>query len=212
MSEETFSRILEGIGQFSPVPGVFFGGYGEPLTHPRILEMVRAVKARGAAAELITNAVLLTDEKISGLIAARLDRLWISIDGSRPEGYADVRLGAALPGVLANLERLVALRRAAGAGLPRLGIAFVAMQRNLAELPEVVRLGSLLGADSLSVTHVLAHTRLLREQVLYGHFFDGKDAQPGALPIYRAEQPVRALGRRGESLPAPAAHPHQLPG
>ena len=45
-----------------------------------------------------------------------------------------------------------------GSGLPRLGIAFVAMKRNIADLPEVIRLGQRLGADRYSVSNVLAHT------------------------------------------------------
>ncbi len=38
------------------------------------------------------------------LIDARLDRLWISLDGTTPESYSDVRLGAALPMILDNLS------------------------------------------------------------------------------------------------------------
>jgi len=30
--------------------------------------------------------------------------LWVSLDGATPDSYADVRLGAALPEVLANLK------------------------------------------------------------------------------------------------------------
>ena len=38
MSEGTFDRVLEGLKTFSPVPSVFFGGYGEPLFHPRMAQ------------------------------------------------------------------------------------------------------------------------------------------------------------------------------
>jgi sulfatase maturation enzyme AslB (radical SAM superfamily) len=61
MAEGTFARIMAGIGEFSPVPGVFFGGYGEPLAHPQILEMVAAAKRAGASVELITNGILLNE-------------------------------------------------------------------------------------------------------------------------------------------------------
>jgi MoaA/NifB/PqqE/SkfB family radical SAM enzyme len=178
MSSQTFSRIMEGISEFSPVPSVFFGGFGEPLAHPDILEMVAAAKRSGAVVELITNGILLSEAVVQRMIELGLDRLWVSIDGATPESYADVRLGDALPQVIGNLTRLKDLHGLFGADLPRLGIAFVAMQRNIADLPAVVRLGQRLGADQFSVSNVLPHTPELQEQILYAHsMFDG-DLQP----------------------------------
>lgn len=170
MDEETFARVLDALRSTRPAPLAFFGGYGEPLAHPRILEMVCRAKATGAAVELITNGSLLDETCSRALIAAGLDRLWVSIDGATPQGYSDVRLGEALELVIENLERLGALRLSTG--LPRLGIAFVAMRRNLSELPAVIRLGRHLGADRFSISHVLAHTPALRDEVLYDRALD----------------------------------------
>ena len=103
MTRETFARIVEGLRAFSPTPTVFFGGFGEPLAHPDIVEMVAQAKALGAPVELITNGTLLTEDLSRQLIEAGLDVLWVSLDGATPESYADVRLGAALPQVLENL-------------------------------------------------------------------------------------------------------------
>ena len=62
MSEETFARVLAGLAAFDPLPEVFFGGFGEPLAHPRIFEMVERVKALGVPrVELITNGCLLDE-------------------------------------------------------------------------------------------------------------------------------------------------------
>ena len=46
------------------------------------------------------------------------------------------------------------------------------MKRNIADLPEVIRLGQRLGADRFSVSNVLAHTPELRDQVLYARSID----------------------------------------
>jgi MoaA/NifB/PqqE/SkfB family radical SAM enzyme len=58
MSRETFSRIIEGLKDFAPVPSVFFGGLGEPLFHPDILGMVARAKSLDTTVELITNGTL----------------------------------------------------------------------------------------------------------------------------------------------------------
>ena len=83
-----------------------FGGFGEPTAHPRILDMVRAVKALGLRAEMTTNATLLDDALIDGLLRERLDMLWISLDGTTEESFEAIRAGASLPRVLENVDRL----------------------------------------------------------------------------------------------------------
>jgi MoaA/NifB/PqqE/SkfB family radical SAM enzyme len=167
MSYATFSRIIAGLQRWSPPPSVFFGGLGEPLAHPDILQMVADVKALGAEVELITNATLLDARMSRGLVDAGLDRLWISLDGAHPESYTDVRLGAALPTVLANIARFRDTRLPVHLPTPQIGIAFVAMKRNIADLPDLLRLGRRLGAAHFMVTNVLPYTVEMREEALY---------------------------------------------
>jgi MoaA/NifB/PqqE/SkfB family radical SAM enzyme len=216
MSAATFDRVLAGVREVSPRPAVFFGGFGEPFAHPGLLDMVAAAKAAGCPVELITNGTMLDEETLRAFVRIGLDRLWVSIDGATPESYADVRLGDALPEVLESLARLRELRNATATSLPRLGIAFVAMQRNIADLPAVIRLGQHLGADRFSVSNVLPHTPEMREQVLYARSIDAQDAEPSpwlpeiSLPrIDLDEQTLERLvrieaGRGGRSLPGHA--------
>jgi MoaA/NifB/PqqE/SkfB family radical SAM enzyme len=166
MSDAVFVRVIEGLRACSPPPTVFFGGFGEPLFHPKIVEMVSRVKALGASVELITNGMLLDQNLAPQLINAGLDVLWVSLDGATPESYADVRLGATLPEVIQNLTRLRDLRIRSRFKL-QLGIAFVAMKRNITDLPAVLRLGRRLGAERFLVTNVLPHTREMIADVLY---------------------------------------------
>ena len=189
MDEATFARICESLQAFSPRPTVFFGGLGEPLAHPHIVEMVTQVKALDAPVELITNGTLLTEKLSRQLIAAGLDILWVSLDGATSETYTDVRLGAVLPQVLANIACFRDTRLSAtfpqqhadsarfnGAPptpdhiRPEIGIVFVAMQRNVADLPNVLRLGHHLGVTRFLVSHVLPYTAELRADVLYACF------------------------------------------
>jgi MoaA/NifB/PqqE/SkfB family radical SAM enzyme len=170
MSDQTFERIFETVQGLSPRPTVFFGGYGEPLIHHKLIEWVKRLKALGARVELITNGLLLTEERSLQLIRAGLDMLWVSLDGASPESYEDVRIGSSLSKVIENLKTLRRIRYKAtdiDNTKPTLGIAFVAMKDNIAELPELLRLGISLGAKQFSISNVLAHTPELHEQVLY---------------------------------------------
>ena len=75
MSEATFSKIIEGLKTVSPPPKIFFGGFGEPLFHPDILDMVRRAKALGGEVEMISNATLLTKEISQELVKLGLNML-----------------------------------------------------------------------------------------------------------------------------------------
>jgi MoaA/NifB/PqqE/SkfB family radical SAM enzyme len=178
MSEATFSGILDGLREFSPRPSVFFGGFGEPLSHPRIVDMVAEAHALGCAVEVITNGTLLTEQMSRALIAAGLDRLWVSLDGARPESYADVRLGATLPAVLDNLRFFSRIRPYKRPRRPELAIAFVAMRRNIADLPAVLEIGTSLSAARYLVTNVLPYTPDMRDEILYADALNNITYQP----------------------------------
>jgi len=167
MSDETFSHILTELKTLDPIPDVYFGGIGEPLFHSRTIEWIAAVKALGAKVELISNGTTLTEKKTRQLIDAGLDMLWVSIDGASPETYADVRLGAELPKIVENVRRVRRMRGGGHFPRPQIGIAFLAMRRNIADLPKVIRLGITLGAKYFSVSNLLPPTEELQDERLY---------------------------------------------
>lgn len=169
MSDSTFDRVLQSIRGLDPKPLVHLGGIGEPLFHPRAVEMVADLKTLGCMVELITNGTLLTPQRARLLVGAGLDTLWVSLDGATPESYADVRLGAALPTVLEHLRQFRSMRKGFYHPKPEVGIAFVAMKRNIADLPKIIALGRSLGASRFSVSNVLPYTEELRGETLYEH-------------------------------------------
>jgi len=167
MSEETFEHILAGLKAMQPIPEVYFGGIGEPLFHPRTVDWVRQIKALGARVELITNGTILGEKKARELITAGLDVLWVSLDGATPESYSDVRLGAELPQVVENVRRFAGMRKGGHYPKPEIGVAFVAMKRNIDELPQVIKLGKSMGARHFSVSNVQPATHEMQEERLY---------------------------------------------
>jgi MoaA/NifB/PqqE/SkfB family radical SAM enzyme len=188
MSDSVFDRVIEGLSAFSAPPTVFFGGFGEPLFHPKIVEMLTRAKALGAPVELITNGTQLTRDLSRELIAAGIDILWVSIDGATPESYADIRLGAALPQVLENVAHfrdalytqfVVTACGVAPSFRTLLGIAFVAMKRNIADLPAVLSLAQSFGAKRFFVTNVLPYTKEMCDEVLYNRgLYDNACPEP----------------------------------
>jgi MoaA/NifB/PqqE/SkfB family radical SAM enzyme len=58
---------------------------GEPLLHPELDDIIRAMRRRGLIAGMITNGYLLTPDRVKRLNQAGLDWLQISIDNVMPD-------------------------------------------------------------------------------------------------------------------------------
>src|SRR5215831_5480559 len=58
---------------------------GEPLLHPQLEDIIRRIRFHGAIATLISNAYLLSPQRIRALNDAGLDYLQISIDNVEPD-------------------------------------------------------------------------------------------------------------------------------
>jgi MoaA/NifB/PqqE/SkfB family radical SAM enzyme len=168
MTEETFENILNGLKQMNPIPDVYFGGIGEPLFHVKTIEWIRRIKRElGVKVELITNGTILTEKKSRELIDTGLDLLWVSIDGATPEHFADLRIGAELPTIIGNMRRLVKMREPGHYPKPEIGVAFVAMKRNIAELPQVIQIGKSIRAKYFSVSNLQPTTEEMQADRLY---------------------------------------------
>lgn len=172
MEDSTFDSIERGLAELPDVPSVFIGGFGEPLSHPAILDMVKRLKARGAAVEMITNGIALEESVARKLVELGLDALWVSLDGATPECYAEVRGSPSFGRIVENLRGLKMVKWHRDAVKPELGIAFVATRRNQAELLEVMNLGVRLGASRLSVSNVEPYAEEARSQLLYERSLD----------------------------------------
>lgn len=93
MSLELFKKITDDITKLSrPLRRLSFAGLGEPLLNRDISEMVKYAKENHGAEsiEITTNGALLTRELSDKLIAAGLDMLRISIQGTTERKYEEV--------------------------------------------------------------------------------------------------------------------------
>lgn len=172
MTADTFKKLLKSIASLDHPPSIFFGGFGEPLSHPEIIDMVRQVKQFSSRVELITNGILLTEECSRALIQAGLNSIWVSVDGASPESYADIRIGAALSDIFRNITQYRDQFRLTIGGEPDIGLVFVAMKRNIADLPELIRMSTKLGVSRYLVTNILPYTPEMCQERLYDRSVD----------------------------------------
>ena len=168
MSQETFQSLMTSIKNLPTLKRVVFTGFGEPLTHPGLLDMIEAVRKLDLAVTIGTNALLLTPKIASELVRLGTDRVMVSIDGGKPETFADVR-GALLSQVIAGIRNLNEAKRELHSLFPAVGIEFVALRSNMAELGDLVRLAAQLEVSRLLVSNVLPYTEEMRDEMLYSY-------------------------------------------
>jgi MoaA/NifB/PqqE/SkfB family radical SAM enzyme len=113
---------------------------GEPLLNPDFFKMVKHCKNRGIDVSTFTNGTLITEDVATEIVSSGLKELWISIDGATAETYEDIRPGASFDRVLRGIELIVSARRTKKGNQLRLGLWFIAMERNIHELPLLVEL------------------------------------------------------------------------
>lgn len=142
------------------VPGlerVTLQGLGEPLMAPDLVAMLEYGRARGIRMGFNTNATLLTAAMTERLLDAEPDWLCVSVDGATAATCESIRDGARFDRVARNVRRFVARMRERGARKPDLSLVAVAMRRNVAELPALVRLAVEWGVPTLRVQN-LSHS------------------------------------------------------
>jgi radical SAM protein with 4Fe4S-binding SPASM domain len=117
-------------------------GGGEPLLHPRLVDMVRLAREHSVVPNLTTNGNLLTREMAHELKEAGLGQAQISLNGADEAVNAQTR-----PNFAATMQ---AIENCRAAGL-RWGLNFLVTRSNLTALEAGIELGRRLGAASVNI-------------------------------------------------------------
>jgi MoaA/NifB/PqqE/SkfB family radical SAM enzyme len=147
---ETFEALMPSLKFFSHV---HLSGWGEPLLHPRLWDMARALRAQGLKVSLTTNGVGLTEE-VQMRVLEHLDMVAISLDGARAETYERVRPGADFHRLAQQVAALCSRKRSLGLTRPEVVLLFLKMRPNLGELPEFLRLAASVGVDRVNAPNL----------------------------------------------------------
>ncbi len=159
-----FKDLLDGLPDH-PIT-LSLSGFGEPLVHPEFLALVRLAREWGTGVEVITNGTLLDTALAVELVGAGVSRVTVSLDGGDEPAYAAVRGQARSPAVAA-VAALVEARRRARRPI-EIGLAFVAMRRNIRSLPGLLALAHDLALNFVSVSNVVPHTAEMAAEMLWG--------------------------------------------
>jgi MoaA/NifB/PqqE/SkfB family radical SAM enzyme len=180
---------------------VHFQGWGEPLLHPRLPEMVEAAGKAGCTVGLTTNGDVLSDAA-DWITTGDVERIAVSVAGDEAT-HAGLRRGSRLEAIWSAVRRLVSRRGTRKR--PRVQIAYLLTTRNASELPRVVGAAARAGADEMFVTHLdCTPSRELAELAA----FDASGLLPGVAEAVASA--MRAARESGIAFRPPALVPREL--
>jgi len=108
MQEDTFKKIADEVGKEKA--WLRLSGGGEPLIHPKILDMVKYAKDKDCKVGLINNGSMMTEDIASILLDLEIDMIEFSVDAADAQTYDIVRKGLSFEKLLKNVKTTFDLR------------------------------------------------------------------------------------------------------
>ncbi len=172
MTAGTFRAIVEGLAASSSGAVLQLSGFGEPLSHPSVVEFVQKATEAGLRTELVTNGALVSQDLGLALIEAGLGKLILSVGCG--EGIVEESA--------ANLRRLHRSALVTGASWPEVTLHAVLRKSSLPALRRLRQLARVVHASTISVSHLLPYTEELAQDALYGARLPMSGTSPEAAP------------------------------
>lgn len=136
MDFDLFKKIIDDAAQ-SEIKRVHLYLHGEPMLHPKIVEMIGFIKARGLAVHLTTNGMLFNRNKIIAILNANVnfaDHFVFSILGGSKEVHEATMKRVNHERVIKNISTFLALRKEYHVNGPVIEAMFYPMPENQHEV------------------------------------------------------------------------------
>ena len=157
-------------------------GWGEPTIHPHFTEMLKTVNNHSARKYFCTNGMTLGKIK-NAIFDYNVDVFAVSLDGATDETNGRIRRGSDINAISKELRDIVRIKRLYGLKYPWINFVFCAMESNLRELPDLVRLAADIGIEEVKVVYLTVFQENMRKESLWGKSREVADIFTEALTL-----------------------------
>ncbi len=150
LSPETFKKVLDDVAKNFGTKAIMLNiTGGEPLMRKDLFEITGYADRLGFKWGLVTNGMLITDDVISKMKETHMSTITISLDGMKKTHEEFRHVPGSFDKIISAIEKLKK-----GNFVEHIQVTFIATKNNISELPEVYRLLSMLGIDSLRISGI----------------------------------------------------------
>lgn len=149
MDFNLFKKIIDVLGDYTLTLVLY--NWGEPLLNREIYRMIEYAKQRWIKTIVSSNLNVLNEKDAETLVKSGLDRLIVSLDGTRSETYEGYRKGGDYRRVIANIELLVRKKAEMRSSKPKIIWQFLVFKHNVEDIPEIKRMAKQLGVDGVDI-------------------------------------------------------------
>ncbi|GAB4503822.1 MAG: radical SAM protein [Anaerolineales bacterium] len=168
---------------------VYLQGWGEPMLHPNLWDMLASAQEKGCRTGFTTNGAWLQKEQNQRLVDMGVDMISVSFAGTAATVHESLRTNSQFAALCSNFESLANLKKQRGVSKPWLELHFLMTRANMEEFPGLVELAASLGADEVVATNLTYAPNLALDRM---HIF-GEQPLPQDLEILQRAQ--AAAGR-----------------
>lgn len=142
-------------------------GWGEPTIHPDFIEMLKIIDQHSARKYFCSNGMNLKKIK-NAIFDYHVDVFAVSLDGATDETNGRIRRGSKIEQIKEDLKDIVKIKKERGLKYPWINFVFCAMQSNIRELPELVKLAAEIGIEEVKVVYLTVFGEDLMNESLWG--------------------------------------------
>lgn len=143
-------------------------GWGEPTIHPHFIEMLEIIDKHSARKYFCSNGMNLKKIK-DAIFDYHVDVFAVSLDGATDATNSRIRRGSKIEQITEDLKDIVRIKKERGLKYPWINFVFCAMQSNIRELPDLVRLAAEIGIEEVKVVYLTVFGEDLLNESLWGH-------------------------------------------
>lgn len=174
LSAEDFKAVLDLVARKLGTKGIMLNVTGgEPLMRKDLFEIVEHAANIGFSWGLVTNGMLITDDIIEKFKETNMKTITISLDGMKETHEHFRHVEGCFDRIIEVIQKLKEANF-----VEHIQVTFVATKNNLKELPDLYRLLTMLGIDSLRVSNIdpigraCDNENLLLEREDYEYLFE----------------------------------------
>ena len=177
---------MEWLTYFEPVAHlveeVTLMGWGEPTVHPQFAGFLDWAHRLDLRKYFCTNGMRL-DKLFDDIFRTETDIIAVSMDGACAKTNEEIRRGADFQKILRNISAITEYKAAHGLEFPYMNFVFTAMDQNLEELPDLVRLAGEIGLDEVKAVYLTAFDEAMASNILYDKMARTRDVFQRALEV-----------------------------